>query len=110
MFMVIGHLVTWLWLTAIEDANRKRKNYIAQQILIMAGFHEKSKPAIGLYRLIMKANSDNFWYSSIQGVMKRLSAKGVKIAINGPNFDKEISFNKDIRAFTMSSDVIIANV
>ena len=94
-------------ISAIVDANRTRKDFIAEQIL------EKKPKTVGIYRLTMKAGSDNFRQSSIQGVMKRLKAKGIEIVIYEPMFDGETFFNskvtKDIDEFKNVADVIIAN-
>jgi len=94
-------------ISAIVDANRTRKDFIAEQIL------EKKPKTVGIYRLTMKAGSDNFRQSSIQGVMKRLKAKGIEILIYEPMFDGESFFNskvtKDIDEFKQVADVIIAN-
>ena len=94
-------------ISAIVDANRTRKDFIAEQILA------RNPKTVGIYRLTMKAGSDNFRQSSIQGVMKRLKAKGIEIVIYEPMFDGESFFNskvtKDIDAFKRECDVIIAN-
>ncbi|MEJ1472108.1 MAG: nucleotide sugar dehydrogenase [Candidatus Sedimenticola sp. (ex Thyasira tokunagai)] len=92
---------------AIVDANRTRKDYIADSIL-------KLKPKkVGIYRLIMKSGSDNFRASSIQGVMKRIKAKGIEVVIYEPEFNGEEFFHstviKDLDKFKLSSDVIVAN-
>ena len=92
---------------AIVDANRTRKDFIAERIL------EKNPKTVGIYRLTMKANSDNFRQSSIQGVMKRIKANGVEVVIYEPAL-KEDSFNnsrviRDLDEFKKISDVIVAN-
>lgn len=92
---------------AIVDANTTRKDFIAEQILA------KNPNVVGIYRLTMKANSDNFRYSSIQGVMKRLKAKGIEVVVFEPTLDEEKFFNskviKDFEEFKEISDVIVSN-
>ena len=94
-------------ISAIVEANTTRKDFIAEQIL-------KRKPkVVGIYRLTMKANSDNFRQSSIQGVMKRIKAKGVEVLVYEPTMKEDTFFNsrvtKDLTEFKKCSDVIIAN-
>ena len=94
-------------ISAIVDANRTRKDFIAEQIL-------KMKPKIvGIYRLTMKTSSDNFRASAIQGVMKRIKAKGVEVVVYEPSLKEETFYNskviKDINEFKAVSDVIISN-
>lgn len=94
-------------ISAIVEANTTRKDFIAEQIL-------KRKPkVVGIYRLTMKANSDNFRQSSIQGVMKRIKAKGVEVLVYEPTMKEDSFFNsrvtKDLEEFKKRSDVIIAN-
>jgi UDPglucose 6-dehydrogenase len=92
---------------AIVDANRTRKDFLAEEIL-------RLKPqTVGIYRLVMKAGSDNFRQSSVQGIMKRIKAKGVNVVVYEPALDAPDFFNseviKDLSTFKSRCDVIIAN-
>jgi UDPglucose 6-dehydrogenase len=92
---------------AIVDANRTRKDHIADMIL-------KRKPnVVGIYRLTMKTNSDNFRQSSVQGVMKRIKAKGIEVVVYEPALDADHFYNsrviKDLDEFKKISDIIVAN-
>jgi len=92
---------------AIVDANRTRKDFLSDQIL-MSG-----PKVVGVYRLVMKAGSDNFRQSSIQGIMKRLKAKGVEVIVYEPVMEENEFFRSrvvnDLEAFKAEADVIVAN-
>ncbi len=94
-------------ISAIVDANRTRKDFIADQIIA------KKPKTVGVYRLTMKSGSDNFRQSSIQGVMKRIKAKGIEVVIYEPTMNEDTFFNsrviRDLNEFKNISDVIVAN-
>ena len=101
------HEVPGNMMQAIVDANRTRKDFIAESII------KKNPDIVGIYRLVMKSGSDNFRSSSIQGVMKRLKAKGIEVVVYEPVLEEETFFRsrviKDINEFKNISDVIITN-
>lgn len=94
-------------INAIVDANTTRKDFVAGSII------RKNPKVVGIYRLIMKAGSDNFRASSIQGIMKRIKAKGIEVVVYEPVLKEEKFFNSrvinDLEEFKQLSDVIIAN-
>ncbi|MDF1604994.1 nucleotide sugar dehydrogenase [Nocardioides sp. YIM 152315] len=94
-------------ISAIVDANTTRKDFVAADIL------DRRPETVGIYRLIMKAGSDNFRMSSIQGVMKRIKAKGVEVIVYEPALDGDDFFNsevvRDLDEFKKRADVIVAN-
>ena len=98
---------------AVVKSNSTRKDFIAERILQLAGYPEKKHPVVGIYRLTMKAGSDNFRQSSIQGVMKRVRAHGVDIVIYEPTLkDDEFCGNRvvnDLDQFKSMCDVIVVN-
>ncbi|GAB5409655.1 MAG: nucleotide sugar dehydrogenase [Balneolaceae bacterium] len=92
---------------AIVDANRTRKDFVANQIL------KKDPKIVGIYRLVMKAGSDNFRASAIQGIMKRIKARGVEVVVFEPYLKEEEFYHskvvKDLKEFKKMSDIIVAN-
>lgn len=94
-------------MTAIVDANRTRKDHIAEQII------KRNPKCVGIYRLTMKSGSDNFRQSAIQGIMKRIKAKGIEVIVYEPELNESLFFNskvyKDLSAFKQAADVIVVN-
>jgi UDPglucose 6-dehydrogenase len=94
-------------INAIVEANRTRKDFIADDII------RRNPRVVGIYRLIMKAGSDNFRASSIQGIMKRIKAKGIDVVVYEPVLEEETFFRsaviRNVEAFKQMSDVIVAN-
>jgi UDPglucose 6-dehydrogenase len=94
-------------ISAIVDANSTRKDFVADSII------SKGPKVVGIYRLIMKAGSDNFRASSIQGIMKRIKAKGIDVVIYEPVMEEDEFYHskviKDLSAFKAMSDVIVSN-
>lgn len=94
-------------IAAVVDANRTRKDFIAEDILRM------NPSTVGIYRLAMKSGSDNFRSSSVQGVMKRIKAKGIEVIVHEPNLDDSTFFNSDVvndfEEFSSRADVIVSN-
>lgn len=102
---------------AIVNANSTRKDFVAKSIIEKLNFtmseNVKTNKVVGIYRLIMKSGSDNFRASAIQGIMKRIKAKGIEVVIYEPSLDEDVFFNsrviKDLEEFKSISDVIVAN-
>ena len=93
-------------ISAIVDANSTRKDFIADSII------SKNPKVVGIYRLIMKSGSDNYRSSSVQGIMKRIKAKGIEVIVYEPFLEKEFFHSKvinDLKEFKKLSDIIVVN-
>ncbi|HHV99397.1 MAG TPA: nucleotide sugar dehydrogenase [Clostridiaceae bacterium] len=94
-------------MSAIVDANRTRKDHIAEMII------KRNPKVVGIYRLTMKTNSDNFRHSSVQGVMKRIKGKGIEVVVYEPSLKEDKFYNsrviRDLDEFKKLSDIIVAN-
>lgn len=94
-------------MTAVVDANRTRKDHIADMII------KRNPEIVGIYRLTMKTDSDNFRQSAIQGVMKRIKGKGIEVVVYEPALEGDEFFKsrviKDLDEFKKVSDIIVAN-
>lgn len=102
-------------ISAVVEANRTRKDFVTERILRKAGFYDDMDKnyTIGIYRLTMKADSDNFRHSSVQGIMKRIKAKGIEVVVYEPAYSGKLFFGsriiQDLKEFKEMSDVIVSN-
>jgi len=99
---------------AIVDSNSTRKDFIANAVIAKSKATLKYRPPlVGIYRLVMKAGSDNFRASSVQGIMKRIKAKGVQVIVHEPALNESTYFGcrvvNDLRQFKQEADIIVAN-
>lgn len=102
-------------ISAVVEANRTRKDFVTERILRKAGFYDDMDKnyTVGIYRLTMKADSDNFRHSSVQGIMKRIKAKGIEVVVYEPTYSGKLFFGsriiQDLKEFKEMSDVIVSN-
>ena len=102
-------------ISAVVEANRTRKDFVTERILRKAGFYDDMDKnyTVGIYRLTMKADSDNFRHSSVQGIMKRIKAKGIEVVVYEPAYSGKLFFGsriiQDLKEFKEMSDVIVSN-
>ncbi|WP_419765669.1 MAG: nucleotide sugar dehydrogenase [Arcobacter sp.] len=100
-------------INAIVESNSTRKDFIAKSIIEKLNLNVKTKKIVGIYRLVMKLGSDNFRSSAIQGIMKRVKAKGIEVVVYEPVIEENEFYNskiiKDLEEFKSLSDVIVAN-
>lgn len=94
-------------IAAVVDANRTRKDFLAEQIVAL------QPRVVGIYRLVMKADSDNYRHSSVQGIMKRIKAKGVEVIVYEPMMEDDTFYGsrvvRDLAQFKREAEVIVAN-
>lgn len=94
-------------IAAVVDSNRTRKDFLAEQIMAL------QPRVVGIYRLVMKADSDNYRHSSVQGIMKRIKAKGVEVIVYEPMMEDDTYYGsrvvRDLAEFKREAEVIVAN-